>query len=306
MADYHNTEELISEVGKRPVLWDPTTEEYKNRNKKADAWIEVCRSIYLDYEEKSAEEKKQIGKELQIRWKRIRDAYVRNSRKLKDESKSGSGAVKTHRYIFAEQLSFLRNVGENRETTDTFVPTHETEDGAEDACQNLSATQQNPSAKSKKKKSNLLEKLIKFMDGYEEKEDDDKDFFMSMLPSVRTLNSEQKIEFRMEVLAALKNIRSGHRGHTRVQDSHPLPLVLPPVQSQYPHYAQYPSSAMTHPHFFGPSAATNIHPHTVNTQENRAQVQPVAPSPANLSVPSPASNTSNTDNSVISLSDFDI
>ena len=59
---YHNTEELISEVEKRPALWDPSKEEYKNKNKKEEAWLEVCRSIYQNYEEKTYEEKKQIGK----------------------------------------------------------------------------------------------------------------------------------------------------------------------------------------------------------------------------------------------------
>ncbi|KAK7067373.1 hypothetical protein SK128_005799, partial [Halocaridina rubra] len=60
MADYHNTEELISEVEKRPALWNPSNEEYKNKKKKVEAWLEVCHSVYLDYEEKTAEEKKQI------------------------------------------------------------------------------------------------------------------------------------------------------------------------------------------------------------------------------------------------------
>lgn len=246
------------------------------------------------------------GKELQTRWKSIRDAYVRNSKKLKDESKSGSGAVKTHRYVFADQLSFLRKVGENRETTDTLDPNHVPDDGTGDENQNLSKAQPKTSAEPKKRKRNLLEeKLIKFMDGSEEKEDDDKDFFMSMLPSVRTLHNEQKIEFRMQVLAALQNIRSGHRGHSRIQDSHPSPFVLPTLHSQYPHYPQYPSTAMTHPHFFGPPAATNIHPYPGNTLENREQAQPLAPSPG-VSVPSPASYTSINDNSAISVNDFDI
>ncbi|KAK7007476.1 hypothetical protein SK128_007281, partial [Halocaridina rubra] len=247
-------------------------------------------------------------KELQIRWKSIRDAYIRNCRKLKDESKTGTGAVKTQRYVFAEQLSFLRKVGECRGTTDTMPINHGTEDGAEDAYQNLSTIQPKASAEIKKRKRNLHEeKLMKFMDGCEEKEDEDKDFFMSMLPSVRKLNSEQKLEFRMQLLAALQNFKSGRHRHTRIQDSHPSPLVLPPAQCQYRHYPQYPSSEMTRPHFFGPPTAANIpHPHTGNThEENLAQVQPPAPSP-DMSVPSPASYTSNTDNSISSLNDFDI
>ncbi|KAK7068460.1 hypothetical protein SK128_022615 [Halocaridina rubra] len=140
LPEYYKNKKLISEVGKRPALWDPSNEEYKNKKKKAEVWLEVWRSIYLDYEKKTAEETKQIGKELQSRWKSIRDAYIRNCRILKDESKSGSEAVKTHRYIFAEQLSFLGKVGEYRGTTDTLASNHGTEDGAKDAYQNLSKT----------------------------------------------------------------------------------------------------------------------------------------------------------------------
>ncbi|KAK4324225.1 hypothetical protein Pmani_005065 [Petrolisthes manimaculis] len=303
MAEYHNTEELIAEVGKRPAVWDPSNEDYKNKTKKAEAWLEVCRLIELDYEEKPIEEKTRMGKELQIRWKSIRDAYIRNSRKLKDESKSGSGAVKTHRYIFAEQLSFLRKVGENRVTTDTLASNHETVDGTDDGCQNSSTSQPKANVEPKKRKRNILEeKLIKFMDNCEEKQDEDKDFFMSMLPALRTLNVEQKLEFRMQVLATLKNIKSGHYEHTRIQDCHPSPLVFPHAQSQYPHYPQYPPTAMTPPHFFGPQAAAiNMpHPHTMNTRE----FQPPAPSP-DMSAPSPLSCTSNTDNSIISLNEYD-
>ncbi|XP_076054585.1 uncharacterized protein LOC143033254 [Oratosquilla oratoria] len=303
---YHNTEEFISEVEKRPALWDPSKEEYKNKNKKEEAWSEVCRSTYQNYEEKTEEEKKQIVKELQTRWKSIRDAYIRNFKKLKDESKSGRGAVKTHRYVFAEQLSFLGKVGENRGTTDTLVPNHVPDDRTRDANEKTSITQPKISVEPKKRKRNLLEeKLIKFMDDSEEKEDDDKDFFMSMVPLVRTLNIEQKIEFRMQVLAALQNIRSGHRGHSVIQDSRSSPVVFPTLQSQKTPFPQYPSPAVIHPQFFGHPAATNIHPHPVNTLENRAQVQPLAPSPSD-SVPSPASCTSNNDNSVISVNDSDI
>ncbi|MPC71184.1 hypothetical protein E2C01_065456 [Portunus trituberculatus] len=57
---YHNTEEYISELEKRPALWDPWKDEYKNKNKKEEAWLEVCRSIYQNYEEKSEEKRTQL------------------------------------------------------------------------------------------------------------------------------------------------------------------------------------------------------------------------------------------------------
>lgn len=35
------TEQLISEIEKRPVLWDTSDIDYKDRNKKNEAWLKV-------------------------------------------------------------------------------------------------------------------------------------------------------------------------------------------------------------------------------------------------------------------------
>lgn len=58
----HDTEVLISEIERRPCIWDPSTEDYKNKIQKTEAWVEVYTSLYPDYEEKTREEKQQIGR----------------------------------------------------------------------------------------------------------------------------------------------------------------------------------------------------------------------------------------------------
>lgn len=42
-------EQLISEVEKRPVLWDTSDEKYKDRNKNNEAWLDVTSALYEHY-----------------------------------------------------------------------------------------------------------------------------------------------------------------------------------------------------------------------------------------------------------------
>ena len=66
MDDNIDVERLIVEVGKVPWLWDPAHEKYKDRNEKGNAWQEICKTVYLQYEEKTEEQQAVIGKYLRI------------------------------------------------------------------------------------------------------------------------------------------------------------------------------------------------------------------------------------------------
>ncbi|XP_063374287.1 uncharacterized protein LOC134661985, partial [Cydia amplana] len=60
MADNIDNDLLISLVEERPVLWDKTIEEYKDKDKKNSAWKEVCRSIFPTFDEQTNKEKTKI------------------------------------------------------------------------------------------------------------------------------------------------------------------------------------------------------------------------------------------------------
>lgn len=53
---------LISLVEKRPVLWDKTSEIFKDRNLTRDAWREVCCALKNDFEDMETKEKNAFGK----------------------------------------------------------------------------------------------------------------------------------------------------------------------------------------------------------------------------------------------------
>lgn len=47
-----DVELLIDCVKSRSALWNPSDENYKNRNKKKEGWSEVCQIFHPDFEEK--------------------------------------------------------------------------------------------------------------------------------------------------------------------------------------------------------------------------------------------------------------
>ncbi len=60
--DEINVEKLIYEISQCSEIWDTSDINYKDRNKKRDAWEKVCCAMVEDFQIKSKEEKLVIGK----------------------------------------------------------------------------------------------------------------------------------------------------------------------------------------------------------------------------------------------------
>ncbi|GBP34614.1 hypothetical protein EVAR_19005_1 [Eumeta japonica] len=135
-----DTERLIAEVQSRPVLWDPRTTAYKNRDVKQNAWVEVARATFEKFDNLSQDGKEKAAEELGTyrssssrqleniamdtthpcrttenvrhdrvksvlqRWKSARDQYVRLKANILKEGLAAKSKIK---YIFANEMSFL-------------------------------------------------------------------------------------------------------------------------------------------------------------------------------------------------------
>ena len=60
--DLFDTELLITEVEKRPPLYDFKLKEYSDKNIKERLWNEVCETVVSDWDTLSPEDKKEKGK----------------------------------------------------------------------------------------------------------------------------------------------------------------------------------------------------------------------------------------------------
>ncbi|KRT85183.1 Myb/SANT-like transcription factor, partial [Oryctes borbonicus] len=102
-SEEFNVKCFIEEVRKRPELWDSSHEEYKNREQRQNAWLDICSVFIQGFKEKETEEQLIGGRELQQKWKYIRDAYTRQVR-LAALKGLGEGSNK---YIYGKYLRFL-------------------------------------------------------------------------------------------------------------------------------------------------------------------------------------------------------
>ncbi|PIO14673.1 hypothetical protein AB205_0196470 [Aquarana catesbeiana] len=106
---------LIRIVRQRPCLYDKDDPTYRDQIKKDNAWLEICRGSFEDWDIMTNSQHSEKFSAIQVRWKGLRDCYKRYLRKLL-EARSGSGSKRVVPYVHAEELEFLRPSMELRET----------------------------------------------------------------------------------------------------------------------------------------------------------------------------------------------
>lgn len=57
-----DVEQLILEVRERPILWDTSSDLYKDRLKKIKTWTDICGLLTKNFSDKSEEDQENISK----------------------------------------------------------------------------------------------------------------------------------------------------------------------------------------------------------------------------------------------------
>nr|CAD7579283.1 unnamed protein product [Timema californicum] len=226
MADI-NTEQFIDEVRKRPSIWDSSSEDYKNKHVRRNMWAEVCEVLFPGYNKMGNIEKVNIGKDMRIKWKSIRDCYNRSLRLIKRKSGKKQKPMKT--YVYAPYLTFL-NATFTPHQTETYLErvsdkpvagvaeTQLGDDTEIEIIDDLDESSENSEERRKRKpittnsyyrskRKNYDSKLENYPKNFQrepqEKEgesNDDIDFFRSLIPIIKDLPVEEKIKFRIDVM----------------------------------------------------------------------------------------------------------
>ncbi|XP_064650030.1 uncharacterized protein LOC135501712 [Lineus longissimus] len=111
MSEPDFLERLILEIEKFPRIYNKGLEEYKDPDKKDDAWKKVA-------------DKLSIGVPLaKSKWKNIRDAMRRYKNDIR--TKSGQGRKKVKEYKYAKMLGFLEPFLEDRRSSGNLQATQE-------------------------------------------------------------------------------------------------------------------------------------------------------------------------------------
>jgi hypothetical protein len=102
------TMKLIEELHSRPVLWDVTAAEYKNRNKKRDALQELAECFKLSLNE------------IEKKVKNLKTQFRREHKALCAKKKSGSSPKKPTWFGY-ESMLFLLSTTESRGSRSTII-----------------------------------------------------------------------------------------------------------------------------------------------------------------------------------------
>ncbi|XP_011497804.1 PREDICTED: uncharacterized protein LOC105362149, partial [Ceratosolen solmsi marchali] len=236
-----DTGRFIEEIGRRPAIYDLRSEEYSDRAAKTSAWEQVCELMVAKWRSMSDEEKNAEEKSLRSKWRNIRDYFMKEL-KLQRMRKGSAAGRKRKKYMYFDQLLFLvpnveskqRNYRANYTTKcknvksevemDTYhimqeyeMPlTHEdvSEDYTnnsydEDQCKYMSVSQFPKSMCETSMaigaddfpdviSSNSSSQKFKFED-----DDYDRMFLLSLLPIMRRIPEDKKVDVRIQMQQAL-------------------------------------------------------------------------------------------------------
>ncbi|CAH2006365.1 unnamed protein product [Acanthoscelides obtectus] len=217
-----DSEVLITLVQERPVLWDKTVDEYKDKRLTLESWKEVCRQMKEDFDSLPDKDRNDIGKMVMKKWANIRDNWMKCHKKINEEKKSGAGAKKIRKYLFYEELRFLQkiadhrvtfsNISENDDQSNTEALNAQTDAAIAIAeTQNLPRAEKNICTKKKSKSkvgsNDLDEKMRKVIDAsLEQNQTRMMSFFRGIAPTVETFSDEDIVTFQYEVMKIIKNI----------------------------------------------------------------------------------------------------
>ncbi|CAL9702723.1 unnamed protein product [Knipowitschia caucasica] len=233
-------ETFILSVSDFPELYDISSKEYRDLNKKAAAWALVCARINMP------------GEEAKKRWKNLRDTYMRIRKTMKEKkSVSAAGGQKSWKYF--QIMSFLEPYIKERVTSGnmtaddpqedeiilTLEPVLENEDGSSvcslttDAvsdCSSPSSVDQSvqqpttilhtpqssshkPTPQKRKRPADsfetaILNRVDKIQAQLKEP-DEDELYLQSLLPSLKRLTGAKKSKAKMEIMKVLHKLEYG-------------------------------------------------------------------------------------------------
>ncbi|CAK1546668.1 unnamed protein product [Leptosia nina] len=192
-------------------------ENYRDRLEKCAAWEEVFATVHEGYSEMSPENKRLAGEKILCKWTNIRDTFVKSL-------KTRMGRPKK-KYIYYDHLKFLLKLTGEKGVTDY-----------NDDSTDMKIDEQPRKTKRRRTEYNTDSSDHEYQANSEDYQNDndvgiesvvvesndprimneDEAFFASLLPTVVKYSEDERLEFRIEVLAVMKRIREQRQAWSNV------------------------------------------------------------------------------------------
>nr|XP_034837769.1 uncharacterized protein LOC117994000 [Maniola hyperantus] len=204
-----STERLIHAVHSKSCLWNKHDVTYRDKKARDRCWIEVYREVFPEFDMLKEIMRSRVGQQISKKWFNIRDAYVKASKQRKS-------------YIYMNILGFLDPIihgDKSSGTQESFLDDDQNESWFQTSFVDIDETPKKKRVKRDKldvtnkdyleiiepdNNSSLVAILARLV---EKEEDDDKLFFTSLIPSVKSLTENAKFEFKIQVMKLLKEFK---------------------------------------------------------------------------------------------------
>lgn len=136
-----------------------------------------------------------LGDAITTKWQNIRDAFVRSLKKK-------SGQAVQRKYVYHDQLQFLLKVLNKDETISSISDTEVSSQLPLDY-----KKQPHRKRKGERMADPIETEIIKKLKESSTPPDEDESFFNSIVPTIRKMSDDEKLEFRMGVLQLIQKIK---------------------------------------------------------------------------------------------------
>ncbi|CAH1378464.1 unnamed protein product, partial [Tenebrio molitor] len=142
------------------------------------------------------------------KWANVRDAFMKSCKKQKAVKRSGAEAIKIKKYVYNDQLQFLKRVVAPRDGTDEAHPetTKTSTEGSKAGASTLKPPPQQPRSRRRRNPDPVELKLLKVL---EEGNTPNRhlSFFQGIIPSLQTLDEDAIVQFQIGVLQLISNVK---------------------------------------------------------------------------------------------------
>lgn len=160
-----------------------------------------------------------IGKCIAKKWTNIKDCWMKYNRLQTNNLVSGAATTTKRKYIYYEQMRFLKKISTPADTDSSLATT-------ESAEQDNSFVR--PATSATKRKRNVVpptddidKKILHILEKSDKTESPHISFFRGILPSLEQLNTDQVLDFQAGVLQLLKQIKNCNPIASQMNYMHP-------------------------------------------------------------------------------------
>ncbi|GLH15430.1 Uncharacterized protein GBIM_19872 [Gryllus bimaculatus] len=221
-----DTQAFIEDIKAHPVIWDLNLDEHRVESTRSLAWDAICYKYIPNYARKSVQEKRDAVATLQRKWKSLRDSFTRELAKVENsKGKNDPATLYRKPYYYFEELSFLlgaiaprkRKGVADKPEPEAGLTQPKPQETTVPRIASGNPIPENHSTKKEKKSHIFIEtdnKIVTVNNSQNLNEtqthqmgDADRNFVLSLIPHLKQIPEEYKLDVQSEILLTMKKYK---------------------------------------------------------------------------------------------------